>query len=64
MVIVVSHGINKLIQDKLKKVMMKYKCPQCDHASEQPGDCPVHNVPMVESPEAPQAEQPSEQTSS
>jgi len=43
---------------------MMYKCPQCGNTAEQPGNCPTCNVPMVESPAAPQTEQPPAQPSS
>jgi len=30
---------------------MAYKCPECGHTSEQPGNCPTCNVPMTETTE-------------
>ncbi len=42
---------------------MTYKCPQCGHTSEQAGNCPTCNVPMVEEKEeipAPSEPQPQE----
>jgi len=34
---------------------MAYKCSQCGHTSEQAGNCPTCNIPMVEATEGEQA---------
>ncbi len=40
---------------------MTYKCPQCGHTSEQPGNCSACNIPMTEvAEETPTKETPTE----
>jgi len=35
---------------------MVYKCPQCGHTSEQAGNCPTCNVPIIEETEGTSSE--------
>lgn len=41
---------------------MTYKCPKCGAVSEQPGNCPTDNIPMVASEQETASAEPQQTT--